>query len=226
MFTVGTVDVMSTEYRPSIGRYFVDAPRPNIGHMSAVYQSLSVICRSTVGGISVNYRSHISRMSYVSANYWPIHRSSIGQVSANYRPSVGQVSAKCLRGIGDLKAISADIHIDRLSTECRPSVDRQSTECRSTVDRVSIDSRSSVDRVSTATSTDIAVDIAVDSTYSKHDPKFLHKKDKQTISCFVAGLLILDDATLHPPQGVFRGRERRPPSSRDEFIRTSSLYRS
>ena len=39
MFTVRTVDVMSTEYRPSIGRYFVDAPRPNIGHMSAVYQS-------------------------------------------------------------------------------------------------------------------------------------------------------------------------------------------
>ena len=143
-----------------------------------------MICRSTVGGISVNYRSHISRMSYVSANYWPIHRSSIGQVSANYRRSVGQVSAKCLRGIGDLKAISADIHIDRLSTDYRPTIHRVSTECRSTVDRVSINSRSSVDRqsiecrstvdrVSTATSTDIAVDIAVDSTYSKHDPKFL-----------------------------------------------------
>ena len=138
-----------------------------------------MICRSTVGGISVNYRSHISRMSYVSANYWPIHRSSIGQVSANYRRSVGQVSAKCLRGIGDLKAISADIHIDRLSTDYRPTIHRVSTECRSTVDRVSIDSRSSVDRVSTATSTDIAVDIAVDSTYSKHDPISLSRSIRQ-----------------------------------------------
>ena len=79
----------------------------------------------------------------------------IGQVSVKYRPIIGEVSAKCLRGIGDLKAISADIHIDRLSTDYRPtihrvspSVDRQSTECRSTVDRVSIDSRSSVDRQS------------------------------------------------------------------------------
>ena len=109
MFTVGTVDVMSTEYRPSIGRYFVDAP---LTEYRSYVGGISVNCRSTVGGISVNYRSHISRMSYVSANYWPIHRSSIGQVSANYRRSVGQVSAKCLRGIGDLKAISADIHID------------------------------------------------------------------------------------------------------------------
>ena len=57
-----------------------------------------------------------------------------------------------------------------MSIDSRPSVDRQSIECRSTVDRVSIDTRSTVDRVSTATSTDIAVDIAVDSTYSKHDP--------------------------------------------------------
>ena len=78
MFTVGSVDVMSTEYRSSIGRYFVDAPRPNVGHMSAVH-------RSTVGDMSVNCRSHISRMSYVLANYWPIHRSIIGQVSARYR---------------------------------------------------------------------------------------------------------------------------------------------
>ena len=97
MFTVGSVDVMSTEYRLSIGRYFADTPRPNIGDLSAVY-------RSTVGGILVNCRSHISRMSYVLANYWPIHRSSIGQVSANYRLSVGQVSAKYGRGIGDHKS--------------------------------------------------------------------------------------------------------------------------
>ena len=55
----------------------VDAPRPNIGHMSVAYRStvgdtsvncwwhisqLSVAYRSTVGGISVNCRSHISRV--------------------------------------------------------------------------------------------------------------------------------------------------------------------
>ena len=102
--------------------------------------------------------------------YRPITGRYIGQVSVKYRPIIGQVSAKCRRGIGDLKVISADIHIDRLWTDYRPTIHRVSTECRSTVDRVSIDSRSSVDRVSTATSTDIAVDIAVDTTYSKHDP--------------------------------------------------------
>ena len=111
------------------------------------------------------YRQITGRyIGQVSVKYRPI----IGEVSAKCRPNVGQVSAKCLRGIGDLKAISADIHIDRLSTDYRPTIHRVSTECRSTVDRVSIDSRSSVDRVSTATSTDIAVD----STYSKHDPIF------------------------------------------------------
>ena len=108
-----------------------------------------MICRSTFGGISVNYRSYVICIGQLLAD-----------TSVKYRPIIGEVSAKCLRGIGDLKAISADIHIDRLSTECRPSVDRQSTECRS-----------SVDRVSTATSTDIAVD----TTYSKHDPYSLAK---------------------------------------------------
>ena len=42
-------------------------------------------------------------------------------------------------------------------------------DCRSTLDRHSVASRSTVDRLSTATSTDIAVDITVDITYSKHD---------------------------------------------------------
>ena len=55
--------------------------------------------------------------------------------------------------------------IDRLSSDYRPSVDWLSTECRP-----------SVDRVSTATSTDIAVDIAVDATYGKHDP-LVSKRD-------------------------------------------------
>ena len=114
----------------------------------------------------------------------------IDQVSVKYRPIIGQVSAKCLRGIGDLKAISADIHIDRLSTDYRPTIHRVSTECRSTVHRVSIDSRSSVDRVSTATSTDIAVDIAVDSTYSKHDPKDEENESPNFVSLTI--IIIID----------------------------------
>ena len=39
--------------RPSIGRYFVDTPRPNIGHMSVVYRStvddMSVSCINLAG---------------------------------------------------------------------------------------------------------------------------------------------------------------------------------
>ena len=56
----------------------------------------------------------------------------------------------------------ADIHVDWYSIDTQSTVDRQSTECRS-----------SIDRVSTATSTDIAVDI----TYSKHDPCILVSVD-------------------------------------------------
>ena len=77
MFTVGSVDVMSTEYR----RYFVDAPRLNIGHMSAVYQS-------TVGDMSVNCRWHISQLSVAYQSYV----ICIGQLSAKCWPSVCEVS--------------------------------------------------------------------------------------------------------------------------------------
>ena len=53
--TVGRQSVdRGIDYRPSIGRYFDDAPRPTIGHRQVTY-------RSTVGGISVNCRSNISR---------------------------------------------------------------------------------------------------------------------------------------------------------------------
>ena len=45
---------------------------------------------------------------------------------------------------------------------------------------MSIECRPSVDRVSTATSTDIAVDIAVAITYSKHDPTHL---DRISVIC-------------------------------------------
>ena len=150
MFTVGSVDVMSTEYRPSIGRYFVDAPRPNIGHMSAVYQStvgdMSVNCRWHIGQLSVAYQSYVICIGQLLADTWVKYRPIIGEVSAKCRPSVGEVSVtwKLYRPT----YISTDyrLTIDRLSTECRPSVDRQSTERRSTVDRVSTECRSSVDR--------------------------------------------------------------------------------
>ena len=152
MFTVGTVDVMSTEYR-SIFRWRTSAEyRSYVGGISVNCRwyvgQLSVICRSTVGGISVNYRSHISRMSYVSANYWPIHRSSIGRLSAKCRPSVGQVSARYRWPESYIGRHTYRPTIDWLSTDYRLTIDRLSTECRSTVDRVSIDSRSSVDRQS------------------------------------------------------------------------------
>ena len=98
MFTVGSVDVMSTEYRPTIGRYFVDAPRPNIGHMSAVYQStvgdMSVNCRWHIGQLSVAYQSYVICIGQSLADTSVKYRSSIGQLSAKCRPSVGEVSAR------------------------------------------------------------------------------------------------------------------------------------
>ena len=63
-------------------------------------------------------------------------------------------------GIGELKTISADAHlnqyIDRLSPECRPTIDRLSVdiwiECRSTLDRyidqLSPECRPAIDRLS------------------------------------------------------------------------------
>ena len=97
MFTVGTVDVMSTEYRPSIGRYFVDAPRPNIGHMSAVYQS-------TVGDMSVNCRWHIGQLSVAYQSYVICIGKLLADTSVKYRSSIGQLSAKCRRSVGQVSA--------------------------------------------------------------------------------------------------------------------------
>ena len=76
--------------------------------------------------------------------------------------------------------------VGKISTDTRRmvhrSVHRISVDTRSIVDWLSVDSRSSSDRVSTAMSTAtspdiIAVNIAVDITYSKHDPT-RHKKVK------------------------------------------------
>ena len=90
----------------------------------------------------------------------PITDRYIGQVSTNYRPTIGEVSAKCRRSVGEGKAISAETHLERLSTvsrrvstDYRPTIDRYidrvSTECRPSVDRVSTDCRPTVDRLST-----------------------------------------------------------------------------
>ena len=128
------------------------------------------------------------------------HQPSVDQLltgtSVKYRPTINQqVSAKSRRSVGERKAISAETHlerlstvsrpsvdplstdyrplyrptVDRVSTECRPSIDRLSTEYRPTVDGLSTDYRPSVDRYIDQLSTDISVDI----THSKQDPSFL-----------------------------------------------------
>ena len=141
MFTVGTVDVMSTKYRPSIGRYFVDAPRPNIGHMLAVYQS-------TVGDMWVNCRWHIGQLSVAYQSYVICIGKLLADTSVKYRSSIGQLSAKCRPSVCEVSVTWKLYRPTYISTDYRLTIDRLSTECRSTVDRVSIDSRSSVDRQS------------------------------------------------------------------------------
>ena len=111
----------------------------------------------------------------LSADPRPIYRTAIFWLLTKCRPItdryIGQVSTNYRRSVGERKAISAETHLERLSTVSRPSVDRLSTaistECRLSIDRVSTEYRPTVDRVSTAISTDIAVDI----THSKQDPK-------------------------------------------------------
>ena len=78
----------------------------------------------------------------------PITDRYIGEVSTNYRRGVREKSAKCRWSIGERKFISAEIHMERLSTVSRPSVvwlspslDRLSTKCRPRIDRVSTDYR-------------------------------------------------------------------------------------
>ena len=120
------------------------------------------------------------------------HRPSVDQLltdtSVKYRPTIDQLSAKCRRSVVERKAISAETHLERLSTVsrpsddrlstdyqplCRPTVDRVSTECRPSIDRLSTDYRPTVDRVSTAISTTISTDVSVDITHSKQDPSSL-----------------------------------------------------
>ena len=118
-----------------------------------------------VFSLSSDYRPSVDRPS---TERWPITERNIGEVSTNYRQSVGEKSAKCRWSIGERKAISPETHLERLSTVSRPSVVRLSTDYRPSVDRVSTDYRPNVDWLSTAISTDRSVD----TTYSKHDPRW------------------------------------------------------
>ena len=77
-----TVDRVSTDSPLTVNRQSidiaVDAPRPNIGHMSVVY-------RSTVGDKSINCRWHIGQMSVA-------YRSTVGGISVNCRSHISQLS--------------------------------------------------------------------------------------------------------------------------------------
>ena len=104
--------------------------------------------------LSFDYQPSVDRPSTES---WPITDWYISQESTNYRRSVREKSAKCRWSIGVRKALSAEIHLERLSTDYQPFLDRVSTDYRPLY-------RPSVDRLSTAISTDWSVDIP----FSKH----------------------------------------------------------
>ena len=89
--------------------------------------------------LSSDYRPSVDRPS---TECWPITDRYIGQVSTNYR-----------RSVGERKAISAETHLERLSTVSRPSVVRLSSKSRPTIDRlstaISTECRPTINQVST-----------------------------------------------------------------------------
>ena len=93
--------------------------------------------------LSSNYRASVDQPL---TECQPITGQYIGQVST----TIGKVSVKWQWSIIELKAISADIHHDLYITDCLTTIYR----------------------VSKAISTNIAINISVDTTYSKDDPKF------------------------------------------------------
>ena len=114
----------------------------------------------TMGMVIFSFVPIVSSIGQVSAKCW----SSIGQESVKYRPSVGEVSVRYWWP----EKLCRPTYI---STDHRPTINWVATESQSSVDRQPTEWRSSIDRVSTATSTDITFDIAVNITYSKHDPR-------------------------------------------------------
>ena len=104
--------------------------------------------KQPLGWGSPCYRLHINSLRYscylltIDQAFWP----TIDRALTNYWPihpwSIDELSAKCRSGIGERKAISAETHLERLSTVSRPSVVRLSSESRPTIERY-------IDRVST-----------------------------------------------------------------------------
>ena len=89
-------------YRSTIGRY--------IGRLST---DISVVCRSTIGRLSVDYRSTIGRLSVD-------YRSTIGRLSVDYRSTIGRLSVDYRSTIGRLSVNIRPIfdrYIGRLSTD-------------------------------------------------------------------------------------------------------------
>ena len=147
-------------------RIFQESPRVNGGNRFIFQWSCSsFFSRAIDNGLKTiqtdkNLDRYIDRLS---ASSRPIYRTAIfwlstecrlitdryiSQVSTNYRRSVG----KSRQSVGERKAISAETHLERLSTVSRPSVDRLSTDYRPLyrpiADRLSTEYRPSVDRVS------------------------------------------------------------------------------
>ena len=98
----------------------------------------------------------------------PITDRYIGQVSTNYRRSIGEVSAKCRRKVGEVSVNEKLYQPRHIWNDYRPCLDPLSTDYRPLY-------RPTVDRLSTATSTDISVNI----THSKQDP--ISKPDQEDI---------------------------------------------
>ena len=114
-----------------------------------------------------------SRCVYeISTDTRPIVFRSLDRLAAEYRPTLDRLSTNSRPTLDRLSTGSRPT-VDRQSTNCRPTLDRLSTDSRSTIDRLSIDYRplyrSTVDRYSGRHSGRHYVD----TTYSKHDPRFI-----------------------------------------------------
>jgi len=132
-------------HRPSIGRYFIYAPRPNIGHMSVVY-------RSTVGDMLVNCWWHIGQLSVAyqlcvnlagESNGFPFERlSNVIMLLGKMLQCKAQLLYEANRwalwtmGMVIFSFVPIVSSIGQVSAKYRPSVDS-----RSSGDRVSIECR-------------------------------------------------------------------------------------
>ena len=101
---------------------------------------------------------------------WPIYYRHTTDIRSRCVDEISTDTRPMVQHSVDRMSVDTRPTVDHLSIDSRSMVDRQAVDCRSTVDRLSIDCRSTIDRYSDRVSTAIAVDIAVDITYSKHDP--------------------------------------------------------